>query len=103
MPHKMKATTKAPTVAIFRTFRKGGDVYALFPELPADRRGHCECYAHVGQHGAAYPGAIAGTRPATAEEIAPLKRELESLGYILNVCRKVTSAMTRKRLENARA
>ena len=87
-----------PTVAVFRTFGNGGEVIALFPEIPGDVHGHyCESYQHTGQHGAAYPGAIPGTRPATPEEIEPLKRELESIGYTLTIRRHVTRAMDAKR------
>lgn len=92
---------KPPTIAVFRTFQKGGDVIALFPEIPGNCSGTtCESYMHVGQHGGAYPGCITGTRPATPEEIEPLKWELESLGYSLTIRKKVTRAMDEKRRAN---
>lgn len=60
------------------------DVYALFPDLPADSRGHITCYAHLGQHSAAdYQHCIAKSRPATPDEYAPLASELRALGYNL--------------------
>lgn len=91
------------TKTVFRTFRKGGEVIALFPELPSDVHGnYCESYMHTGQHGGAYPGANTGTRPATPEEIAPLQRELESLGYEIDTRRKVTRAMDEIRRAAAR-
>lgn len=90
------------TKTIFRTFRKTGEVIALFPEIPADVRGtYCGSYMHVGQHGGAYPGAITGTRPATAAEIAPLAAELARIGYDIETRRKITPAMEETRRRNA--
>ena len=69
----MSATT---TKVIFRQ---------LFPDIPASP-GHCLSYERIGQHGAAdYAGVIARTVRATPEDSASLKRELESLGYVLDV------------------
>ncbi len=92
------------TKTVFRTWRrKGGETIALFPEIPYDIHGHhCESYMHTGQHGGAYPGAITGTRPATPDEIAPLRRELESLGYEIEPRAKVTRAMDETRRAAAR-
>ena len=60
------------TKVIFRTFRKGGDVIAYFPEIPADRcPSHCMSYAHCGQHGAALAYWSGTTRPATPAEVRP--------------------------------
>lgn len=85
-----------------RTFRKTGEVIALFPEIPATRTGDtCESYMHVGQHGGAYPGPIQGTRPATPEESAPLAAELERIGYNLAPVSRITPAMHRTRYRNA--
>lgn len=74
------------TQVIFRTDRIGGEVFALFPHL-REPHGRIRCYAHIGQHGAAnYQTCIDISRPATPDEYAPLKRELETIGYKLNVC-----------------
>ena len=76
------------TVVVFRVFKDDGDVVALFPELPADNNGrYSESYQHFGQHcGADYEGLMRnGTRPATAEEYADLKKELESAPYHYNL------------------
>lgn len=75
------------TVVVFRKFKDGGDILALFPNEVADDLDHCQSYQHVGQHGAAdYTGLMrTGTVAATAEEYAPLKLELEGLGYLLDV------------------
>jgi hypothetical protein len=71
------------TVVIFRKWpaSDGGGIIALFPYEPASPDGSqwCQSYMHVGQHGrAAYFPVIDGTRPASPEEYAALKRELES-------------------------
>jgi len=72
----------APVRVIFRKWKDSGTVIALFPGLPADRRGNIQCYEHIGQHGAAwYAGVIAETRPAKPEEYESLRRELEAAPY----------------------
>jgi hypothetical protein len=91
------------TKVIFRKFKSDGEILALFPEVPHDRMGDfCVSYAHVGQHGAASPVLTGTTSPATPEESAPLKREIESLGYDLEVCRRVSFKMDKARREAAR-
>ena len=87
------------TAVIFRKYPNihGGEVIALFPELPGDMNADtCSSYAHVGQHSAAHVnGCIDATRPARAAEYADLVRELEGepYGYRLKVCKRVTGAM----------
>ena len=74
------------TAVIFRTFKDGGDVIALFPFEPSDIYGHhCLSYQHVGQHGGAAPDLMNGkfTRPSTAQEVCDLACELRGLGYEL--------------------
>ena len=75
------------TAVIFRTWRKSRTVIALFPFEPATSQGvYCMSYEHVGQHGAADPAIVNGaTRKATPAEYEPLKRELESIGYSLEI------------------
>jgi hypothetical protein len=74
------------TVAVFRKWRAyPHEVIALFPEIEA-RSGFCESYEHVGQHGGAqYEIVNRLTVPATPDEYASLKSELESIGYRLDV------------------
>ena len=65
---------------MFRMDRaKGGEVFAVFPTLPATIDGsQVTVYAHVGQHsGGTWEGVLHNTRPATPEEYAPLLRELK--------------------------
>jgi hypothetical protein len=71
------------TIVIFRKIR--GEVIALFPTEPgtSDPR-TCWSYTHTGQHGAACASGH-GWPLAAPAEFAPLKRELESLGYVLDV------------------
>ncbi len=80
----------------FRKWRKkNGGIIALFPEIPSDIHGYYNMsYEHVGQHGGAdFSSVIARTVPATAEESADLKRELESIGYNLQAHQCQTAAM----------
>lgn len=66
-----------------------GTVFALFPHDVCDHRGHVTSYQHVGQHsGADYRGCIATSKPATPEQYADLKAEMESIGYEINVVKK---------------
>ena len=79
------------TPVIFRTFEARGDVIALFPFEPSDLYGHhCMSYQHVGQHGGASLDLCSvSTRPSTPDEAAPLKAELELIGYKLKVLKRV--------------
>jgi hypothetical protein len=75
------------TEVIFRMYRTNPKTcLALFPY--ADQgQGRVTCYEHIGQHGeACYLSCMGITRPASAEEYADLKSELEShCGYNLKV------------------
>lgn len=79
------------TEVMFRKFRDG-DIIALFPYEIFNFRGNVMSYMHVGQHGeAAYEDAIMGSTPATEEEYADLKKELENIGYNLKLIKKRSS------------
>jgi len=58
-------------------------VLAVFPET--ESKGYVECYASLGQHGAAHPDYVKTLRPAPEEAYAPLVRELASVGYDLEI------------------
>lgn len=91
------------TRVIFRKFE--GEVIALFPELPGDSNFYATClsYQHLGQHGSASVDLCAeGTTPATPAEYADLKKELESLGYILQVAFRCTRLDCAKRRDACR-
>ena len=83
-----------PVKVIFRMdpLSKGGECFALFPELEGSRD-HCIAFQHLGQHSSAdYDGCIRRSRPATPEEYAGLKDELESppYNYKLQVIQRYT-------------
>jgi len=76
------------TKVIFRKYKQGGDILALFPK---ENQGHgsCLCYQFIGQHGAAdYGYCLTFTVLATPEEYAPLLAELQSIGYNLKVMKR---------------
>lgn len=82
------------TKVIFRKWKTNGDIIALFPEVPADNIGNlCSSYEHIGQHGGADYNLVVfyKTKPATPEEYADLKKELETLGYCLEVRQRATT------------
>lgn len=77
-------TTEPATIVLFRM--EGDSPVAFFPELPATYHDDSMvCYAHLGQHGAASPVYVSRLKKATPEQYAPLKAELESIGYKLDV------------------
>jgi preprotein translocase subunit SecF len=78
------------TDVIFRKYRVGGDIIALMPHDVVDFEGNVNSYMHVGQHGGAdFVGVIAQTIPATEIDCSDLKKELESIGYDVNVCKRI--------------
>lgn len=78
-------------LVVFRVWRATPKtVLALFP-AEDEGSGHCSSYEHIGQHGGAnYQGCIKATRPAQPEEYADLKRELERIGYELEIRTRYT-------------
>lgn len=89
------------TKVIFRKAKSNGEITAIFPTLPGTSD-PCSllCYVHAGQHGSAFLEWIRkDTKPATPEEYAALKRELEGIGYMLDVRRKSTRANYLERLK----
>lgn len=68
------------TKVVFRKFKQGGDIIALFPKQV--NRLMVGSYMHVGQHSDAdYAGVIAATTPAKESDYAELLTELKSIGY----------------------
>ena len=77
------------TIVVFRKFHDDDSIIALFPAVINYPNGHCESYQHVGQHGAAdYTHCVKVSDPATPAEFEPLRRELESIGYNLDIKKK---------------
>lgn len=78
------AVAAQTTIVIFRKWQgKNGGVIALFPFEPGTSNpSTCDCYEHVGRHGACWPGyVVAATLPCVPEDYADLKTELESPPY----------------------
>ncbi len=78
------------TLVKFRVHPVNGDLMAYFPKLKYSngyRDDNKTCYSHIGQHSACHPDYEKECRPATEAEYAPLKAELESIGYVLRICK----------------
>ena len=74
----------------FRIFK--GELIALFPHTIENFLGHVMIYAHFGQHSAAdYKTCVKHSRPALPNEYENLKKELESIGYTLNIIKRQNS------------
>lgn len=81
----MKKLTEK-TKVVFRVFKDDGSLVALFPNEIADPHNNIMSYQHIGQHGAAdYSYCIQKSRPARPEEYADLVRELQGIGYNLDI------------------
>jgi len=103
----MSDDTAPVTLVVLRRWRQsnGGDIIALFPELPADYQGRfCDAYEIVGQHGGAdYHGVVQATMPVTSDEAAPLLRELERIGYRLKPIKRASYKHHEARRATARS
>jgi len=90
--------TTIKTKVIFRKFNSGA-LIALFPEQLGTRQWNtCESYMHIGQHGSALIELVMITKLASPPEYSELKRELETLGYNLEVVQKFTNKHLQFRL-----
>jgi len=62
------------------------NVFAFFPEIKGTNQpGMFTSYAHIGQHSACHIDYANECKEASPEQYADLKRELEGLGYVLEV------------------
>lgn len=79
------------TLVKFRVHPVNNDLMAFFPQLKYGYNGYRNdlktCYSHIGQHSACAKEYEQECRPATPEEYKELKEELESIGYVLKVCK----------------
>ena len=94
---------KEKTKVIFRQFKVGCEIIAMFPEICGDTTGFmCESYMHVGQHGAASPNLISDTKPANLEDgvVKRLIKELEELGYNLEIIKRFRYTHQQTRMAN---
>ena len=90
------------TIVIFRKYPEG-DILAIFPEIPSDAWGYeCTVYQHLGQHGGGdCRGMMLATKPAKPSEYKALKKELEQIGYVLEVRERMTEEMRNRRIADA--
>ena len=72
---------------VFRKF-ENGEVIAIFPNIypvAKDSKAEVMSYMHVGQHGMGPECLVNELEKASKEEYTPLKKELEMIGYLVNV------------------
>ena len=81
-------TKENKTRVIFRMFRDG-EVIALFPHEDGGN-GYIMSYMHIGQHGAASPLIVNDTTQATPEQYKELFEELQSIGYSLEIGKRMS-------------
>ena len=87
-PKMIKVIGKSTDV-IFRKYKKGGDIIALFPYMVENGRGDVMSYEKIGQHaGANYDAVMTMTKPATKTQYKPLAVELTQIGYKLKVIKR---------------
>ena len=81
-----------PDAVIFRKWKNGAGVIALFPFIKWNNSGLIASYEHIGQHGGASALLTQShTVPAEEKDYAPLKAELEQRGYNLRVLKRMPS------------
>ena len=71
----------------FRKF-EDGEVIAIFPNIypvAKDSKAEVMSYMHMGQHGMCMECLVNELEKASKEEYTPLKKELEMIGYLVNV------------------
>lgn len=82
-----------PVKVVFRRYTNG-QILALMPYEISNFSFMCSSYQHIGQHSAAdYSHCISSTKPAKSEEYAILKRELENVGYVVQVLHRINADM----------
>ncbi len=75
--------TKQHLAVMLRIGKRDNDLFALFPEEPANWSGTlCACYCLVGQHtGAAYHFCIENSKPAIGPDAERILEALKRIGY----------------------
>lgn len=71
----------------FRKF-ENGEVIAIFPNIypvAKDSKAEVMSYMHEGQHGMCMECLVNELEKASKEEYTPLKKELEMIGYSVNI------------------
>lgn len=89
---------RLPTKVVFKKFKRGGDVIALFTQEPGTRDPHtCQIYQHEGQHGDMDMRHKSMLTTCLPKEYVNLKAELEAIGYTLVVYQNITAGDMRVR------
>lgn len=70
-------------------YAKGGEIVALFPYEIETKQGDVLSYMHIGQHSTASLDIIQDTVLAQPSEYADLQKELEGIGYVLDIRKRV--------------
>ena len=99
----MKAGKAKNEKVIFRQWKIGCGIIALFPEIAVDLNGYnCQSYMRVGQHGAASPDLVTETTPANLKDgvVKRLITELEELGYNLEIIKRFRYTHQQTRMAN---
>ena len=94
---------KEKTKVIFRQWKVGCDIIALFPEICGDITGFmCMSYMQCGQHSAASPDIIKDTKPAILKDgsVKRLIKELTELGYNLEIIKRFRYTHQQTRIAN---
>lgn len=73
--------TKKTGIRVKFYLENGHNVFAYFPDLPADHEGNKTSYSHIGQHSACSPNYVKGKKLATPEQYRELLEELIKQGY----------------------
>ncbi len=110
-PPGAPAMNEEITRVVFRKWPEGkvegvraGRIFALFPEIPAGHPGHqCQSYEQGKHRAVVYDLCIRTSRPASPNDYANLKAELEKIGYRLEVVTRITPAMVEARWRAAKA
>ena len=75
------------TIVVFLIEKKSNDVFAFFPKEDYYHYSSNTktCYAHIGQHSACSMEYAKECKLATKNEYKDLQKELESIGYNLDI------------------
>ena len=93
---------KEKTKVIFRQWKIGCEIIALFPEIATDTIGYnCLSFMHVGQHAGASPSVmLKDTKPANINDgaVQKLIKELTDRGYNLEIIKRFRYKHQQKRM-----
>ena len=83
---------KIKTIVIFKKDPQNhNEVIAFMPYEICNWQGYFTCYAHVGQHSTTCDQYFRQCRTATKEEYEPLLNELISIGYNVEVKKRLNT------------